>query len=36
MEAIEADGWQEPLAAANGQDCLPEATRNKKQRNNDA
>ena len=35
MEAFEADGWQEPLAAANGRDCLPEATSNSRQRSND-
>lgn len=32
LELIEADGFEEPRAAANGRDCLPKAKRNKKSR----
>lgn len=32
LELIEADGFEEPRAAANGRDCLPKAKRNDKSR----
>lgn len=32
VELMEADGFEEPRAAANGRDCLPKAKRNKKSR----